>query len=443
MASIHLAHFLAAVVELKRSRRLPPDAVAERRLRRFRELAVYARERSPYYRRVMQEQTIDPATSTPEQFPVMTKRLLADHLGEIVTDPRLTKEAIHGFLEHSRDPSNRLLGRYVVLHTSGSSGEPGVALFDPRAWARGIASALQRGDVSLIGRRRRVAYLGAVNGHFAGISMTGSVRDWPLRRFFELRPFEVNQPIQRIIDGMNEFKPDIIVGYGSAMRPLADAQLAGRLDIAPMAVSSSGEAILPADLAVIEQAFGRCVSNVYACSELMFLGRQDPGSPSMRLFENDLIFETAADHTLVTNTVNRIMPLIRYRLDDVLVPLEADGERKAFSGIVGRMEQTASFVNSNGREEWFGWHLIAGLMVPGVRRFQMQITGPDSFRLLLELEEGLDATGIEAARRGMDNDVRAALVAKELANVRFSIQVVESIPIDPHSGKFRLIVKAA
>ena len=208
-------------------------------------------------------------------------------------------------------------------------------------------------------------------------------------------------------------------------------------------MSSSGEAILAADRTIIERAFGGCLSNMYACSEFMFLGVQEAGSPTMRLFDNDLIFEPGPDHTLVTNTVNRVLPLIRYRLDDVLVPAAPrDGERR-FHGIVGWMEQAPTFVNAVGERDRISFHTINELLIPNARRFQMRVTGPDRFRLLLELEAGADPTRTTMARLAAERALRAALAAKGLTNVGFAIELVDSIPVDPRTGKFKLIVPAA
>ena len=53
------------------------------------------------------------------------------------------------------------------------------------------------------------------------------------------------------------------------------------------------------------------------------MGLSRPEDGGMYLLEDDLIFELEADHTCVTNLFNRTLPLIGYRMEDVLLPLES------------------------------------------------------------------------------------------------------------------------
>ena len=64
---------------------------------------------------------------------------------EIVTRREITKRSIAEFLSRSHDPTELFLGKYRVIHTSGSSGEVGYFVYSPEDWARGDA----------LGRRRR------------------------------------------------------------------------------------------------------------------------------------------------------------------------------------------------------------------------------------------------------------------------------------------------
>ncbi len=62
---------------------------------------------------------------------MLTKRELMENFDRIVTDRRLKKDLIADFLTRSKDPNGLLLGRYHVVHTSGSSGELAYQLADP------------------------------------------------------------------------------------------------------------------------------------------------------------------------------------------------------------------------------------------------------------------------------------------------------------------------
>jgi hypothetical protein len=46
-------------------------------------------------------------------------------------------------------------------------------------------------------------------------------------------------PLPDLVTRLNDLQPDVLIGYASMIRVLADEQLAGRLRIAPRAVNSS------------------------------------------------------------------------------------------------------------------------------------------------------------------------------------------------------------
>src|SRR5262245_10574549 len=125
--------------ELKRVAQLTRAELEAAKLAKFRKLVGHVQQRSPYYRRIIAERGIDVAASTPEQFPVLTKSLLMQNFDEIVTAPGVTKSAIAEFLTRSHDPTEMFLGRYRVIHTSGSSGEVGYFVYSNRDWANGTA----------------------------------------------------------------------------------------------------------------------------------------------------------------------------------------------------------------------------------------------------------------------------------------------------------------
>jgi phenylacetate-CoA ligase len=417
-----------------------------RRMRRFRRFVSYVYERSPYYRRLILERKVDLARCVPADFPILTKNELVENFNDIVTLPDVRLEDIQQFLSESRNPEDRFRGRYVVVHTSGSSGQVAYFIYDPPAWGRGLSQLLNSGDFSLLpGRRKRMALYGATEGHFTGVSIAVSSMSPPLHLLHILKCFEINRPIAETIAGLNEYQPDVIAGYATGLRVLADRQLAGELRIRPRGIHSSGEPLLDADRSVIEKAFGKCVRNTYVSSEHMFMGMKEPGWTSMRLLEDDLIFEIYPDHVLVTNLFNRALPLIRYRMNDALTPLETSEHApyRAISDIVGRVEQSAGFTNEHGVKDSISPHTINEIIIPHVSRFQLRITGGDSFTFAIVFDTKANAEQRDGAIDAAGRRLGEILRQKEMANVRFDVLACEELPIDPSTRKFRLIVNTA
>ncbi len=377
---------------------------------------------------------------------MLTKADVIKHFDNIVTNPKITKQSVEEFLARSHDANDRLLGRYIVVHSSGTTGELGYFVYSNKEWSWGLASLAElRGLGLLAARRRRVAFIGATAGHLAGISIMSALRSpllWPLFRF---ESYDVNGSFRGVVDGLNAFQPHILVGYGLGLATLAERQLDGRLAIRPKIISNSGEAISKVDRERIEAAFGVGVRNVYTSSEHMVMAAQEPGSQTMRLFEDDLIFEPSESHTLVTNLFNRTFPLIRYRMGDaieVVAEFDLHAPHRMIREIPGRAEQAPVFVNKYGELDWISPHMIYSLMVENLRRHQLVQTSESAFVFSVVLEPALNLQERRRTVAEISDRLTAILAQKSMENVGFRIEEVKEISVDPKTGKFSMIRKS-
>jgi len=387
MPSLNLSAFVASWLDKRLNKSLNRRTFEARQLRKFRALAHILRARSPYYARIMDERRIEPARCRPQDFPVLTKADVIQHFDEIITAPEVTKRAVTDFLSQSHDAAD----------------------------------------------------------HLAGISIMSTFRSAVLRPFFEFESFDVNYPFHRVVDGLNAFRPDLLVGYGLALATLAERQLNGELAIRPMIVTNSGEAISKADRDRVKLAFGVDVRNVYTSSEHMFMAVQEPDSAAMRLLEDDLIFEFFPDHTLVTNLFNRTFPLIRYRMGDALdvdVDLNVNAPYRAVREIPGRAEQAPVFVNKHGERDWLSPHLIYSFVVKNVQRHQLVQLNETSFVFSVVLGSALSDQDRRVTVMAVRNRLLEILTEKGMENVDFQINEVSDIWADQKTGKFLMITKA-
>ena len=413
-------------------------------LRRFRRLLRYILPRSPYYRSIVQAQGIDIDHCRPEDFPELSKEQATEHLDEILTVRDVNKRMIQEFLSRSKDPDELLQDRYFCLHTSGSSGRIGYCLFSPRDWYSGMAPALPHQPTPR-GRRHRVAFIGAVKGHYAGVSITATGDKFPLSLFYRTLLLDLCDALAQNVEELNRFQPDLIVGYPSALLQLSDEQRAGRLQVRPRLIHSSGGILLPQDRRHITRVFSVPVINFYACSEHLFMGASDGTSQGMRLFEDYLYFEARPDHTLVTNLYNRTMPLIRYRMDDMLELIESpqDGPHRFVGEIVGRRQLSPVFLNRDGQEDRISVIVISTVFVQHLRHFQVQVHDRRNFTLWAVLDEGLQAGEREKAIAGLKAFWDDLLGQKRMGNVRFQICLTDQLRPDPRTGKTQLVVTDA
>lgn len=430
--------------EIRRALKLGRADFEAWKLDKFRRLVRHARARSPYYRRIIDERKIDVDRCSPRDFPVLTKSLLMQNFDEISTARGVTKQAIAHFLTRSHDPSELFLGQYRVIHTSGSSGEVGYFVYSRKDWARGSYMG-RRGPMPQRKRKGkfRLAYYAAIDGHYAGVTMIRSIDSGIGKWFVDVGCFEVNSPLPEVIAGLNEFQPDFLTGYTTALKILAERQLAGELKLECLiGIGTAGEATTEADRTLLEQAFGCRVTNTYGCSEHLGMGAAAPGSSNIVLTDHDLIYEFHPDHSVVTNLFNYTLPLIRYRMADILRPVDS-GEHAPYlviESLVGRNELQPVFKTRDGGEDFISPHTINEVFVAGITRFQMHLLGAEAFQFMVCLDPKLDAEQRGAAIKGVSDRLREILARKRMDNVRFEVLAVDDLPVNPRTRKFQLIV---
>ncbi|MCO4253450.1 hypothetical protein [Pseudarthrobacter raffinosi] len=140
---------------------------------------------------------------------------------------------------------------------------------------------------------------------------------------------DVTAPIEETVAALNQFQPRVLVGYASALKPLAAEQRAGRLRISPQGVMSASEVLSPPTALELEAAWGSGPFDVYAATETA--GIASPCNYRNRhVYEDLLIIEpvdqagnpvragTTGAKLLVTVLFSRTLPLIRYEMSDTV-----------------------------------------------------------------------------------------------------------------------------
>jgi len=438
--------YLKTRKELSANQQLTRAELKAVQLEKFRKLASHANQHSAYYQRVISKNNIDVANCTPDQFPVLTKPLLMQHFDDIVTDRRISKEGISKFLSHSTDPNELLFDQFHIVHTSGSSGQIGYFVFSEADWGRGMAQGprVERQSNTKIGfQRPRMAYFGAIGGHFGGVSMMSTSQRGILKWLMKLSLNEVNDPLPKVIAHLNEFQPHVVVGYTTALKILAEKQLSGELNISPVAVSTGGEAQTDRDRELFSRAFNCVISNAYGCSEHLMMGYSRPDGKTMELYDDNLIYEIYDDHSIITNLFNFTLPLIRYRMTDIFRLVEDDNSADPYlliHSLVGRSEIVPKFENRDGIEDFISAFTIIELFIPGVNRFQMRLKSKTSFQFAICPSIDQDESARSAAICATQQRLVEVLSQKHMENVSFDVLVVDDLPVNKKTGKFQLIV---
>ena len=303
--------------------------IAAHQDRALQELRRAAYAGSEFYRRHhagLQEAPFD-------QLPPVTKTDLMSHFDEAVTTPDLkladVEQHLRALAAENGDPGVPWRGRWWAAATAGTAGPRGTFIWNRSEWATVLASYARANDWAGIqaglGRPLKVALVTSrVPTHQSAV-VGASLRSWlvPTLRL------DVTAPMGETVAALNRFQPRALVGYASALHPLALEQLAGRLKISPQAVMSASEVLTPPAAQELAKAWGSAPVDVYAATETAGIA-----SPCVyrnrHLYEDLLIVEpvdrdgspvprgTTGARVLVTVLFSRTLPLIRYEMSDTV-----------------------------------------------------------------------------------------------------------------------------
>jgi phenylacetate-coenzyme A ligase PaaK-like adenylate-forming protein len=442
---MNIVTLLKTKIEFFKSSKLCSEEIRQMQLRKFRQLVAAITVKSPYYKKIINKHGINPKRCSPDDFPILDKENVIKNFDDIVTDRRITKDRISKFLDASKSPFDLFDNKYHVLHGSGTSGKTSFFVYSKNDFSRGMTHVMDLIPLRLQ-RRIRIAYLGIAGGHFAGITMVCPSMSPMTRLFCNTKIIEITQPIQQIVEKLNAFQPDIIVGYATVAKVLAEKQREKILNIRPSLVESGGEVLSPEDKKFIEIAFHCHLINIYASTEFLNMGISKPEYGGMYLLENDLIFDLKKDHTLVTSLFNNVMPLIRYRMEDILIPVADDEKILPFtkvSEVIGRNEYAMVLTNKHGADDFVAPDEIYQFFMKDLQQYQVRWVNKQAFIFRTVFKNNVDEFRKKEVRKKLKSKIASFLSVKEMENVSFKIEEFENLPIDPKTGKFRFIIKDA
>ena len=268
-----------------------------------------------------------------DQLPSVTKADLMEHFDEAVTTPGLRLADLENHLlsltQSGGDPGLAWKGRWWAAATAGTTGRRGTFIWNRSEWATVLASYARANDWAGISagltRPLKMALVSSrVPTHQSAV-VGASLRSGlvPTLRL------DVTAPLDETVAALNRFQPRILVGYASALKPLAAEQRAGRLHISPQGVMSASEVLTPHTASELETAWGSAPFDVYAATETA--GIASPCTYRNRhVYEDLLIIEpvdqngnpvppgTTGAKLLVTVLFSRTLPLIRYDMSDTV-----------------------------------------------------------------------------------------------------------------------------
>jgi phenylacetate-CoA ligase len=430
--------FLKSLLESRKVDKMNREQLEALQLKKLRGLVAFAMEKCPFYADLYGKAGIKKeniATLKITDLPIVNKQLLMSNFEKVVTDPRLKYEELQKYISENRDPAHSYLGQFKIMHTSGTSGVPAIYPYHMREVATIIARMLDRVEpltpLNVIWKRK-MAWYAALHGHFAGVTILVSAP----KMMMKVKLISILDPIQKVVAELNKFQPDDVSGYASSMEILAQEKREGRLLIRPERITCGGDSLTEHRRKEIQDAFGVRPSDSYSLTEGFGVANQVFGYPHLTVFD-DLYLLEVDPKTRITNLYNHTIPIIRYENDDVIKvvrhPMYEQDPFTQIELIEGREMDSLNIINNNGEKDTIHPAPLVEFYVPGLEKFQF-------------FERPYNTILIRVVGKGgtLKSDVQLAMlkILKEKnaeKSVVIDIETVDDIPVDPRTGKFKLV----
>lgn len=447
-------NLLWLLLDTRRARKQGAAAILQRQRARLAEMVAYARAHSPYYRELYR--TLPERVEDPRLLPVTRKQELMAHFDDWVTDRAVTLDQARPFVENPDLFGQQLLGKYLVITTSGTTGRHGIFLIDQRSLAvtkplffRMLSAWLDARDImKIIAGRGRMGLIFATGAPVAsGVAITR------LRQQFSqmIQAFSVHAPVPQLVTELNTFQPVIFSSYATVIKLLAGEQEARRLHIKPVLIVLAAEGLARNEYARIAQVFHTKVGNSYAASECPFMsysceqGWLHVNSDWVVLEPVDANYQPVPpgvqSHTvLISNLANRVQPILRYDLGDSILerpdPCPCGNPLPAIR-VQGRAADVLTFPTHSGEPITLPPLLFGTLLyqIPGIELFQIVQTTPTSLCVRLRSAAGTDSDRVWQAVQAA---ITRLLADHELSHV--TVACAAEPPEQSPGGKYREVI---
>ncbi len=417
--------------EFERNQYLSPDELRSLQMRKLRQQLIAAYRYVPLYRHRMTEAGLTPLDIQTHEdlrlLPVLTKRDIQDQQDMLVA-------------------SNIPASKWLPNQTGGSTGSP-LQFYVDR----------ERSDSRMASTDRHNGWAGLRPGDwFAQLwGSTFDVGDKPdpnpkwrqklLYRSLTLHTAAVSdESMMRYVEVLRRYRPRYMLAYAQSAVLFAEFCRKNNFeDISFESMIVSAEMLLPGKRQVLEETFRGKVFNRYGCREVSVIASECEFHSGLHVNADALIVEVEAapnlpsgmGRVLVTDLLNRSMPLIRYEIGDLAsldptIHCPCGRSLPLIGNIQGR---TSDFLSlPNGR-------MIAGPSLAllaadmrDVRQVQFIQRDPGHVTLKVVAGYGYNLLTEQELRRRMQPYLESL---SSLTIVR-----AESIPSEP-SGKYRFVKK--
>lgn len=421
---------LKTLRELEQTQWLPEEDLKIRQWNKLKNILQYANDNCEYYREAFKANHVTPdALTSAKDFlhvPILTKKNIQENTAKLISK-LYNKDSLYS------------------AKTGGSTGKSLMLYFDKQCQEMRNASEMRSSKWAgwKIGSKRAAIW----GNPPVAKTFKEKIRNIALNMPIFLDTMNLNyNSINDFIKLYRKHKPTVIFGHAHSIFIFAKFIYSKNIkDIKPSGIISTSMMLMPHERKFIEQIFCCKVTDFYGCEEVGLIACECEKHEGMHLNIDHLYIEFIKDDgtpakpgeegsIVVTDLINRGMPLIRYKVEDVGIPTD----RKCSCGrglplmekVTGRV---ADFLVKKDRS------LVAGVSL--IERTLTAIKGIEQMQIV---QENINEFSLNVVKmNGYDSNSEQRLL-NEFKNVfgdtvHIEINYVDRIPQESN-GKFRFSI---
>lgn len=269
-----------------------------------------------------------------KEFPIINKKIMMDNFNRLNTVGIDKEEALEFAIKAEKERSFKpKIGKITIGLSSGTSNTRGVFVLSDDEISKWAGFILSRFLPNGLLKAHKIAFFMRANSNLYESVNGGKI---------EFNFFDIYKPIEDNIKKLNKLKPDIIVGQPSVLKEICDAAQKNDIQIKPDKIISIAEVLESSDEQIIKNTFGvKHIDQVYQCTE----GCLGATCRCGRIHLNEDIVHIEKEYLdnerfipIITDFSRTSQPIIRYRLNDILVEDKEKCECGSFYTVIKKIE---------------------------------------------------------------------------------------------------------